>query len=72
MIEVRIRHHTDTDPVHLCTWPATELVTLIPMLRVWGVTHLGTGDEVGGALGDLSGGVVVDVTEAYFQVVHGG
>lgn len=72
MIEVRIRHHAAANGVPLCTWPATELDTLIPMLNAWGVTHIWTGDEAGRAAGnDLSGRIQVDDTVAYFEVMIG-
>lgn len=73
MIEVRIRHHTEGKSIPLCTWPATELDSLIPTLNAWGVTHVDSGDQAGGGVtGDLHGSIQVGDTAAYFEVVIGG
>ena len=70
MIAVRIRHHLEAEPVHLCTWPATELDSLIPTLNAWGVHHLGTGDESSaGADAKLSGQFQIGTFDGYFEVV---
>lgn len=60
MIEVRIRRSSEGSARHLCTWPVTELDSLIPTLEAWGVQ-----DENA----DFAGEFVLDSDAAYFEVV---
>lgn len=61
MIEVRIRYASEGDSKHLFTWPATELDSVLPLLRKWGVD--GEYDQ------ELAGQFHYDSSGAYFEVI---
>lgn len=61
MIEVRIRHEGEVVSRHLCTWEASALLQLLPMIQEWGI--LDAEDHA------LFGQFVVDDARAFFEVV---
>jgi hypothetical protein len=67
LIEVRIRHANEAKGVHLCTWPSTELDSLIPTLNQWGLNAAGHADVSDSACGQF----VHDESGAYFEVTYG-
>lgn len=63
IIEVRIRHYYEPKARHLCTWPSTDLDSLIPTVRAWGIE----GEPV--FSDNLTGQFVVDADAAFFELV---
>lgn len=64
-INVKIRTDLGDDPVPLCTWPTDRLDELMPAIGRWGIySDVGTYGT-----SDLSGQIVVDGTEAYFEII---
>lgn len=64
MIEIRIRHEDDARAVPLCTWDASRLDDLIPLIEHWGLAYHYDTTERG-----LSGGFVVADGAAFFEVL---
>jgi hypothetical protein len=67
LIEVRIRTSEEAEPVHLCTWPSTQLDSLIPTVKRWGVYVSGT-DVATPDTPDIVGQFVVG-DSGYFELV---
>lgn len=67
MINVRIRHVNDAKPVHLMTWPAEHIDRVLPTLAGWGLRD----GDTGGLYSDLTGQIVVEDGEAFFEVLYG-
>lgn len=65
LIEVRIRMESEARAVPLCTWPSTELDSLINTINRWGLRVDGNDDASGLACGSF----VFQDGEAYFEVM---
>lgn len=61
LIEVRIRRAENAKAVHFCAWPATDLDSLISIIKRWGIEDDGTVE--------LAAQFVVTDAEAYFEIV---
>jgi hypothetical protein len=67
LINVRIRMESEARAVPLCTWPVTELDSLIDTITRWGLRIDGNDDASGLATGSF----VFQDNEAYFEVMVG-
>lgn len=67
LIAVRIRMESEARAVPLCTWPATDLDSLINTITRWGLRV----DDNDDASGLASGSFVFQDGEAYFEVMVG-
>jgi hypothetical protein len=65
MIEVRMRHVTKAVGVRLCDWPATELDSVIPTIRRWGLADNDPDDLVAQFVVDH------ETHAAYFEIIFG-
>jgi hypothetical protein len=67
LINIRIRLESEARAVPLCTWPVTELDSLISTISRWGLRIDGNDDASGLAFGSF----VYQDNEAYFEVTVG-
>lgn len=65
MIEVWLRHENQSSGRRLCSWPATELDSLLPAIGRWGIYHSGNMYSTG----DLVGQINYDETGTYFDII---
>ena len=66
LIEVRVRLASEARATHLCTWPSTELDSLLTTLSRWGLMR----DSVDFS-DDAMGQFTYEDGEAYFEIVVG-
>lgn len=67
MMQVRIRYDFELNPTPLCEAPLNMLDDVIPTIKRWGLYTGADRDEA--RTESLSGQIVYDGDEAYFEVV---